>query len=528
MDSINRRHLIQRGLAASIGGLSLAQAHAAGAAIASESTEGFRNVFGIRVVDDQTGRGIPLVECRTVNDVRYYTDSAGYVAIADPGLMGRHIYFFISGPGYIWSDKDAFGYRGTALDVRAGSIAVLKMRRVNIAQRIYRVTGEGIYTDSIRLGLHAPIEKPVLNGKVMGQDSVLATIYHGKIHWIWGDTSRPEYPLGNFRSSGATSMLPGQGGLNPDVGINLHYFTDNTGFCRPMCPLSNEPGGVVWLDGLTVVPDRAGNQRMIARYSRRNGMKNLFEHGLAVWNDRTETFHKHVVYPLDEHWRFPTGYPANYAQNGKNYRLFTRQFPVVRALATLPSIADCSHYQAFTCLAPGTHFKAEKSELDRRSDGTLVWGWKYNTAPLNSVQEAVLLSRGLMHPDEARFQIVDAVTNQPLTIHSGSFFWNDYLKKWIMIGGQEGGTSFLGEIWFAAAPSPTGPWKRAIKIATHPDYSFYNPSQNPFFDQQGGRIIYFQGTYSVTFSGNTHPVPRYDYNQLMYQLDLSDPQLGNI
>lgn len=47
MDSINRRHLIQRGLAASIGGLSLAQAHAAGDAIASESTERFRNVFGM-------------------------------------------------------------------------------------------------------------------------------------------------------------------------------------------------------------------------------------------------------------------------------------------------------------------------------------------------------------------------------------------------------------------------------------------------------------------------------------------------
>jgi hypothetical protein len=359
----------------------------------------------------------------------------------------------------------------------------------------------------------------------MGQDSSLATVYNAKIYWIWGDTSRPDYPLGNFRSSGATSLLPERGGLNPDTGINLRYFTDKTGFCRPMCPLSNEPGGVVWLDGLTVVPDRAGNQRMIARYSRRNGMKNLFEHGLAVWNDRTETFQKHVVYPLDEHWRFPTGYPATYAQHGKNYRLFTRQFPVVRALGTLQSIADCSHYQAFTCLAPGTHFKAEKSELDRRSDGTLVWGWKYNTDPLNSVQEAVLLSRGLMHPDEARFQMVDALTNHTVTIHSGSFFWNDYLKKWIMIGGQEGGTSFLGEIWFAAAPSPTGPWKRAIKIATHPDYSLYNPSQNPFFDQQGGRIIYFQGTYSVTFSGNTHPVPRYDYNQLMYQLDLSDHRL---
>jgi hypothetical protein len=49
---------------------------------------------------------------------------------------------------------------------------------------------------------------------------------------------------------------------------------------------------------------------------------------------------------------------------------------------------------------------------------------------------------------------------------------------------------------------------------------------HPFFDQEGGRIIYFEGTYASTFSGNTNPTPRYDYNQIMYRLDLADPRLG--
>src|SRR5260221_379508 len=31
--------------------------------------------FAITVVDDQTGRGVPLVELQTINNVRYYTDS---------------------------------------------------------------------------------------------------------------------------------------------------------------------------------------------------------------------------------------------------------------------------------------------------------------------------------------------------------------------------------------------------------------------------------------------------------------------
>jgi hypothetical protein len=60
---------------------------------------------------------------------------------------------------------------------------------------------------------------------------------------------------------------------------------------------------------------------------------------------------------------------------------------------------------------------------------------------------------------------------------------------------------------------------------THEQYSFYNPAQHPFFDQEGGRLIYFEGTYAETFSGNPCPTPRYDYNQVMYRLDLADPRL---
>ncbi len=36
----------------------------------------------------------------------------------------------------------------------------------------------------------------------------------------------------------------------------------------------------------------------------------------------------------------------------------------------------------------------------------------------------------------------------------------------------------------------------------------------------------FEGTYTATFSGNKDPTPRYDYNQVMYQLDLSDQRLA--
>ena len=110
-------------------------------------------------------------------------------------------------------------------------------------------------------------------------------------------------------------------------------------------------------------------------------------------------------------------------------------------------------------------------------------------------------------------------------MHGGSVNWNAFRKRWILVAVQQGGTSFLGEVWYAEADSPTGPWGKATKIVTHDRYSFYNPVQRPFFDQDGGRLIYFEGTYAQTFSGNPDATPWYDYNQIMYRLDLSEPRL---
>ena len=64
-----------------------------------------------------------------------------------------------------------------------------------------------------------------------------------------------------------------------------------------------------------------------------------------------------------------------------------------------------------------------------------------------------------------------------------------------------------------------------MKIVTHDRYSFYNPAQHAFFDEDGGRLIHFEGTYSHTFSGRENRTPHYDYNQILYRLDLADPRL---
>jgi hypothetical protein len=82
-----------------------------------------------------------------------------------------------------------------------------------------------------------------------------------------------------------------------------------------------------------------------------------------------------------------------------------------------------------------------------------------------------------------------------------------------------------GQVWYAEADSPVGPWVYARKIVSHDRYNFYNPAQHPFFDQEQGRIIYFEGTFTDSFSSAPVPTPRYNYNQLLYRLRLEDPRL---
>ncbi len=483
--------------------------------------------FRITVQDQDTGRGVPLVELRTVNEVRYYTDSNGIAAVGDPELMGQRVFFKISSPGYEFP-ADAFGYHGTALTVKAGGSVVLKIKRLNIAERLYRVTGAGIYRDSMLTGQPGSLKQPLLNGQVFGQDTVMAAVYGGRLVWFFGDTNRPSYPLGQFAISGATSALPGQGGLDPGVGVDLTYWTDPGGFSRPMIPIAGAPGPV-WIGGLFSMADR-GRERLFAHYAEIGKDGAAAVSGLAEFNEGKAVFQPVATYPKGDALH-PEGQPFRVREQGKEWLYFETQemgaFPLVRNSPDLAKIANFKTYQAFTCLLPGTRFQGDQTQLDRAADGHLIWAWKPNTAALGEDEAAKLVAAGKMKLSEILTQLRDIDTDAGVTSHGGSVFWNPYRRRWILITTQVyGSPSFLGEVWLAEADTPVGPWLYARKIATHDHYTFYNPTQHPFFDQDGGRVIYFEGTYTNTYSDVKDLTPRYNYNQLMYKLTLDDPRLS--
>jgi len=198
----------------------------------------------------------------------------------------------------------------------------------------------------------------------------------------------------------------------------------------------------------------------------------------------------------------------------------------VRVRVDLKDIKEPSAYESFTCLVSGSRWNGKEPALDRDGEGRLVWAWKADTAPVDYSKQQDLIRRGLIRPGEAWLHLRDVETGEAVLTHSGSVFYNAYRKRWIMIAQQQWGSpSFIGEVWFAEADTILGPWVYARKVVTHDDYSFYNVTQHPFFDTEGGRRIYFEGTYTATFSGSPVKTPRYDYNQIMYALSLDDPRL---
>ncbi len=462
--------------------------------------------FGIHVIDESTGRGVPLVTLKTTNYIALTTDSAGWIAFNEPGLMNRAVYFSVECPGYSLP-KDGFGFVGVRLTPVAGKSVEVKVLRTNIAERLCRLTGQGIYRDSTLLGHEPPLPSPNLFADVMGQDSVQVVPWKGRYFWIFGDTNRPNYPLGNFHSTAAWSDAPDKGGLDPEHGIHFEYITDENGAVAKMMPV--EEPGAVWLFGMHTVMDAANKEHLMAHYSRWRDLGKRLEHGLAELNESSGRFQRTTVLGDEFDWQHPQGNAVRVKGADGDWIYFSTPFCRTRVKANYDSVQNTSAYESLA-------WSAEHGD----------YVWQHALPPTTQKDEGYLIAEKKMPEEKARMQVVDAQTGKPVHLHAGSVHWNKHRERWVMIAVQAGGdVSYLGEVWYAEAKQIEGPWRKAVKIAKHPKYSFYNPSHHAFFDQQDGRMIYFQGTYAETFSGNPIATPRYDYNQVMYRLDLDDERL---
>ncbi len=426
--------------------------------------------FAIQVVDADTGRGVPLVELRNVAGRSYFTDNAGLVAVDEEAIIDQEVYFAVSSHGYEF-DADGFGLRGKRFRVKPGETERISIHRKNIAERLYRITGVGLYEHAVKLGQSPPVKQPLRNSGVVGSDSTSCAIFKGELFWIWGDTLRLSYPLGNFYTTGARSRLPNDGGLSPEVGVDLDYFSDGKGFVKGLAPF--QPEGPVWLTALATVKDGAGKEHLVATYLKIKGPLKVQERGMCEWDDAEQVFHEIFKFPKDPK-PVPEGHAFRHSDASGAWLYFGEATPNLRMPDRYEAWRDPQSYESVA----------------------------------------------------ADVQFRDANSNVKVSPHHGHVAWSPARKKWISVFCEDGGaSSYLGETWYAEADRPEGPWRKAVKIITHDRYSFYNPTQHPYFADPAGRYLYLEGTYTVSFSGNDRPTPLYEYNQIMYRLDLQDPRL---
>lgn len=427
----------------------------------------------IEIVEKGSGWPVPLVELRTTHNVRFVTDNAGVIAFDLPELMGVDTWFSVVGHGYE-APKDGFGMIGFRLRPEPGKTLRAEVRRTIAAKRLGRITGGGLFAESQKLGA----ERQTVESGILGCDSIQNAVHRGRLFWAWGDTVKPGYPLGIFDMSSATTDIQPLESFEPPLRLKLKYFVDEEGVPRGVAKM---PGsGPTWVSGYVSLPDKAGQARLVGNYVKIKPPMEAYESGLCVWNDQTENFERHKVLwtksdATPKEPRAPEGHPIPWKDpGGKEWILFGNPLPKLRCPATFEAWQDPATWEMIV----------------------------------------------------AQDHLVSAADGKAVIPHSGSVAWNDFRRRWVTVFMQkEGKPSVLGELWYAEAASPTGPWGKAVKILTHDKYTFYNPRIHPEFTEKDPRILIFEGTYTALFSAAKEPTPRYDYNQILYRLDLDEPAL---
>jgi hypothetical protein len=427
----------------------------------------------IEVVEQGTGWPVPLVELRTTHQVRFVTDNAGVIAFDLPELMGRETWFDVIGHGYE-APKDGFGMKGVRLTPEPGKTLRVEVRRTIVAKRLGRSTGAGLFAESQKLGR----ELEWKDSGIVGCDSVQNAVHRGKLFWAWGDTSLARYPLGIFDMTSATTPVRPLASFEPPLKLKLDYFTDDKGVPRGVAKM---PGpGPTWVSAYVSLPDKTGAARLCGTFIKVRNHLEAYESGLCVWNDAESKFEllkmlwtKSDAAPKQP--PSPDGHPSIWKDaGGKEWLLFGNPLPTLRCPPTFEAWQDPSTWE-------------------------------------------------VLRPQES---LKSAADGKPVKPHSGSIAWNAFRKRWVTVFMETfGKPSAFGELWYAEAESPLGPWGPAVKVLTHENYTFYNPRLHPEFTAADSPLLIFEGSYTREFADKPHPTPKYDYTQILYRLDLDDPAL---
>lgn len=330
-----------------------------------------------------------------------------------------------------------------------------------------------------------------------------------------------------------------------------------------------------WLQSLSVIDANTVNESMYSCFIKPNS--NIV--GWAKWNDNQTIFEQISIWPNTSFmtWmgsqapktvlKFANDENAYSSNNITDYQYYTAPFVYARAHESAIETGNATEFESFTPLIQGCNMS--NPIIDKNG-----WGWKKNMPIFTQSDETELIEKGILSLNQSRYQtkyfahkttITDNANvymkhdhekrNDAIVINfgQGSVNWNEYLSKYILI--TEGYKN--GDIWLSISDGDMyGPWNKAYLIAQHNSTGMvcYNPIQLPFMGLKqnininingsgtvNDQYIYFACTFTAMWS-QTYPanqtawwnclfgqnshincanvVPRYEYNNLIYKVNL--------
>lgn len=462
-----------------------------------EITLGSAPFFRINVLDSATGNGVPLVLLRTVNYIQLYTDSNGIAAFYEPGMMEQPVWFSVLADGYELRQNNLTEGKveiyskpyDSGVVLNTSGTKTVYLTRTQLAERRFRLTGGGLYRDSYLVGAKVPAsaQNHTYIDKVsrsVGQDTLMLTRFKEDIFWFFGDTVCPKSARQNncvgrgMYTVGAKTKFS-ESKVYPPA---LEYFGED-GMPRPMAkiePLRQN----TWIAGVFSIGDN-----LYGNYFKNPGdgaSPDQAKQGMAKWSG--ESFEEISEWPRN----------SSLSLNG-----------------------------AHTIHAFGPAHASNE------------WVYFVN----NHVYCRVPAKDDLISNYSA-FEVLPRPKGQ--TINCNTINWNDYIKRYICIGdAPTGGPGLI----VAFSETLFGSFEQNItRITSHSNSmsSCYNGLHLPYLDQ--GSVIFVACTFTSMWSNanktdslwstclfginsekNCAPVvPRYEYNNIISSLNLSNIDLTSI
>lgn len=162
----------------------------------------------------------------------------------------------------------------------------------------------------------------------------------------------------------------------------------------------------------------------------------------------------------------------------------------------------------------------------RGEDGRPEYAWRQGGLPFNQTLSKALIEQGKLTDDESIFLLHDHDSGDALRAHGGSLAWNEYRQRWVMIASKHGARRCSEKYGMPRPKHLSVPGRTPSRSSRTTTTVSTIPSSIPTSIKMADDSSTLKERTPIHSPTIPTQTPRYDYNQIMYRLDLADERLG--